>query len=505
MRKVLFALIITITVLLNINPVYADVIAERALNGFSYYICDEELVVEWNDPSATYIEVSATDTSTTEIFFRKTVKECPVRIPLDYRSEIILTVNAKGYESIQALVPTVYHSDASVSCETPNITNQMEAHMVIDLNGNYKIVAYNGSEQSVETGWLQPGEYDIYIPLITGTNSLIVYIIDQDGNRTSFKENVVLDTTPPSLSLAKEYDSMRTYSNMCTLSGIITDYESFTINNIPVAVEKNGNFTFDYSLIQGDNYIAIEAQDKAGNVVNYYAVVTRLVKAKNKKIDAMTIVVIVVAILFVVTWILKKKGIIDKLKNRSKEENKEEENEPNEEVVQIEQPKPDDDRIKKFRLLRSILAFAVPFLIVFFLMKFCIFVASVKSGSMEPTISTGGVVLANRLAYVGHNPQRGDVITFYSREEKKIMLKRVIGIAGDNISFIDGDVFINGKICVEDYLVEDTETNADYDFLVPEGCVFVLGDNRENSLDSRYWNNPYISIKDIYGRVFFHF
>ena len=125
----------------------------------------------------------------------------------------------------------------------------------------------------------------------------------------------------------------------------------------------------------------------------------------------------------------------------------------------------------------------------------------VASGSMEPTLMTGDVNVFNRLAYVKHDIQRGDIITFWSKEGNAQMSKRVIGIAGDHIEFHDGFVFINGLLADESlYLDEDIETNCSKSFDVPEGCVFVLGDNRENSIDSRFFENPYISESDIIGK-----
>jgi len=125
----------------------------------------------------------------------------------------------------------------------------------------------------------------------------------------------------------------------------------------------------------------------------------------------------------------------------------------------------------------------------------------VASDSMEPTLMTGDIVLYNKLAYKITEVQRGDIIAFWSDETKELFAKRVIGVGGDTIEFYDGYVFINGLLADESlYLDENVETNCSKSFTVPEGCVFVLGDNRENSLDSRYFVNPYISLEDIEGK-----
>lgn len=137
--------------------------------------------------------------------------------------------------------------------------------------------------------------------------------------------------------------------------------------------------------------------------------------------------------------------------------------------------------------------------IIFFTMVICN--TRVVSGSMEPTLMTGDIAIYNRLAYKWKNVQRGDIITFWFQEEHAYLGKRVIGIAGDTIEFQDGNVYINGLLADESqYLDENVETYSPKTFLVPEGCVFVLGDNRENSYDSRHFENPYISLEDIVGK-----
>ena len=127
----------------------------------------------------------------------------------------------------------------------------------------------------------------------------------------------------------------------------------------------------------------------------------------------------------------------------------------------------------------------------------------VKSASMAPTVQVGDICVAYRFAYIKHDVERGDIICFKHDGEK--YSKRVIGIAGDKIEFNDGYVYINGEYYDETAYItdEDVETNCTLTFEVPEGCVFVLGDNRENSLDARYWNNPYVSEEDIVSRQLF--
>ena len=149
----------------------------------------------------------------------------------------------------------------------------------------------------------------------------------------------------------------------------------------------------------------------------------------------------------------------------------------------------------------EILDFVLPLIFVFVMMTYVIAGTTVESGSMEPKLETGTTAVYNRLAYKKHPVQRGDVICFYSDEFREYMGKRVIGLPGDEIVFRDGYVYINGLKCDESaYLDPEIETNCPNSFAVPEGCVFVMGDNREYSYDSRFFNNPYIPMNKIVGK-----
>ena len=83
-------------------------------------------------------------------------------------------------------------------------------------------------------------------------------------------------------------------------------------------------------------------------------------------------------------------------------------------------------------------------------------------------------------------------------------MKRVIGLPGQTVTFAGGAVLIDGGPLEEDYLPAGTETwpgTSGSSFTVPEGTVFLLGDNRSNSLDSRYWENPFIPLSDLRGKA----
>lgn len=131
--------------------------------------------------------------------------------------------------------------------------------------------------------------------------------------------------------------------------------------------------------------------------------------------------------------------------------------------------------------------------------------AKVPTGSMETTVMTGSRIIVNRLAYLSGEPKRGDIVTFYYPDDgKTIYLKRIMGLPGETIEGIDGIVYINGTALEEDYTEE--KLLIDFGpFTVPEDSYFMLGDNRNNSLDSRYWENPYVEKDEIIGKAEFIF
>lgn len=131
--------------------------------------------------------------------------------------------------------------------------------------------------------------------------------------------------------------------------------------------------------------------------------------------------------------------------------------------------------------------------------------AYVPTGSMECTVATGSRIFINKLAYAIAEPQRGDIVSFYCPDEPdSLYLKRIIGLPGDIVEGIDGYVYINGEILEQDYT--DIQLNRDFGpFIVPEDSYFMLGDNRTNSWDSRYWDNSYVSRDAIIGKATFEF
>ena len=134
----------------------------------------------------------------------------------------------------------------------------------------------------------------------------------------------------------------------------------------------------------------------------------------------------------------------------------------------------------------------------------------IPSGSMEPTLKKGDRVLVNKLSYDLHDVHRGDIVVFTLPPDKvgpdgiKDLIKRVVGLPGEVIESRQGQVYINDTLLKEPYLPKGVTTDHPpiQRQTVPAGHIFVMGDNRDDSADSRFANRGPIPINTIVGRAF---
>lgn len=162
---------------------------------------------------------------------------------------------------------------------------------------------------------------------------------------------------------------------------------------------------------------------------------------------------------------------------------------------------------KHTKLLREVRSYlfiaAAAFLAALLIGRIFIINAQIPSGSMEDTIKEGDRLLGGRLSYLFTDPKRRDIVVFKSPEDgQKKMIKRIIGLPGDSVYIGKGTLYINGEKTEEDFIKEPME--GDFGpYTVPQGKYFVMGDNRNNSKDSRYWSNSFVDENDILAKAWF--
>jgi signal peptidase I len=119
---------------------------------------------------------------------------------------------------------------------------------------------------------------------------------------------------------------------------------------------------------------------------------------------------------------------------------------------------------------------------------------------MYPTFDDRDYLMINTLSYKVGDPERHDIVVFHKMDQE-ILIKRVIGIPGDEVIVKNGEVFVNGTLQDETFINGEFHI-GDVKTVVPDGHLFVMGDNRDNSLDSRFEEVGFVPIEEVIGEVF---
>ncbi len=149
-------------------------------------------------------------------------------------------------------------------------------------------------------------------------------------------------------------------------------------------------------------------------------------------------------------------------------------------------------------------AFIGAFIYALIVLTFLVRPFKIPSGSMRPTLEVGDRILVNRFGYRVGSPGRGDIAVFiYPRENEIDYVKRVIGLPGDAVEIVDEHVYVNGdRLEGEKFQEREYYRRGEWSgpLVVPEGSLFVLGDNSANSKDSRYWG--FVPVENLKGKAF---
>lgn len=152
-------------------------------------------------------------------------------------------------------------------------------------------------------------------------------------------------------------------------------------------------------------------------------------------------------------------------------------------------------------LISWTIVIVIAVVLALFINKVIIFTVEIPTTSMKNTLLVGDKVITYRLAYLFGEPKRGDIVVFpFPDDENVDYIKRIIGLPGETIEGKDGLVYINGEPLEEDYVRE--ELDSDFGpYKVPKSYYFMMGDNRNESADSREWENKFLHKDRIRGKA----
>lgn len=161
------------------------------------------------------------------------------------------------------------------------------------------------------------------------------------------------------------------------------------------------------------------------------------------------------------------------------------------------------DKNTRRELLSWILTIGLAFIIAMFIRTYIFELVDVPTGSMLNTIQLNDKFIENKFIYRFEPIKRGDIVVFKYPDDPSVnFVKRVIGIGGDTIEIKNGVLIRNGKVVKEPYLKEPMKGTFG-PYVVPPNHYFMMGDNRNQSLDSRFWKNKYVSRDQILGKIVF--
>lgn len=159
-----------------------------------------------------------------------------------------------------------------------------------------------------------------------------------------------------------------------------------------------------------------------------------------------------------------------------------------------EEPKP--QRNRPFRIFLEVLQTLILAVVLYFLIDLVVARVRVENISMLPTLEPGEFVLVNKISYQWGDVDRGDIVVFHYSEQEDY-IKRVIGVPGDVVEINSGEVRVNDSLLDEPYISAAPQYSGSWE--VPDGSLFVLGDNRNQSSDSHRWG--FIDDESVVGEA----
>ena len=155
-----------------------------------------------------------------------------------------------------------------------------------------------------------------------------------------------------------------------------------------------------------------------------------------------------------------------------------------------------------------IVVIVIAFIVSLLIRRYVVEFYQVPTGSMIDTIEEGDYVVGEKISFYMRSPEQGDIVTFTDPvDPDTTLIKRVIATGGQTVDLIDGSVYVDGKALLEPYTdgkeslpLSESVAEISYPYTVPEGYIWVMGDNRSESLDSRFFGA--VPVSDVMARAF---
>ena len=498
----------------------------RKITGISAYLENRTVKAEWTDTKCGDVLVIVSDSATKKTLDSNVVKNAyEYVVPNGYSSIDIMLVPSALASNEDAKTSYTFSMDSvpviDIKHDIGTITNKDKVDVTITATEEYDYQAFINEKEVAASK-------NISFETEKGQNTIDIIAISKDGHRSTYKYSFIKDSEAPVLTFDNDFSGFSTNESSLIISGKVSGATKLLIGGKETVVSVDNSFAKEIQLADGINEVKIVAMDEAGNETMFIMNIEKKLHSSSSIIaDVVFLAACVITIFFLVFKFGKKKKS-DKNKNvNKKQSNKVEEKQKNEKpIIQndisekvasikkqeekkelVSEKKKKIDNSPNITYSRSkskmfeYIIWAGSALLIILMTQFVMSIDIVQSNSMEPNIMTGELLFTNKV--IDKNTvQRGDIVVF--NVDGVSVCKRVVGEPGDEISFSQGYVVINGEYCKEEYLDENVETNSMKTFKVPDGCVFCLGDNREYSYDARYWENPYIQKNNIYGKVVLH-
>ena len=252
-----------------------DIKVGKSINGLTWHMRDDTLVVEWDDESVGSVNISVTDLATSQVISNEAVSEQSYECPIPEKTEkVLLSVvpsssAAVDGASIDRKVNVVNQPKGEVKFAEGDFTNEDYISADVTLEKPYGIIALANDIEMVKEESLEPGTYNVTIPLDDeGDNEVLVYIVGPKGNMRSTQKTIFRDIQPPVLSFDQEYDGATMASGVNVISGTAEDFSSLKVNDKDLHTTTDGHFDYECEITDGPNSFVFTASDEAGNDIS---------------------------------------------------------------------------------------------------------------------------------------------------------------------------------------------------------------------------------------------